>query len=90
MLPGLFSISWARTAQHPGENFWIHACTHVADKQARVCTCILLMYVLYLVVISHLTRTCCAKRLGEGGVGNQGNKGTVLRENGKYSYRSFF
>ena len=57
MLPGLFSISWARTAHHPGENFWIHACTHVADKQARVCTCILLMYVLYLVVLSHLTRT---------------------------------
>ena len=22
--------------------------------------------------------------------GDQGNKGTVLRENGKYSYRSFF
>ena len=27
MLSGLFSISWARTAHHPGENFWIHACT---------------------------------------------------------------
>ena len=42
MLSVLFSISWSRTAHHPGENFWIHACTHVADKQARVCTCILL------------------------------------------------
>ena len=52
MLSGLFSISWAQTAHHPGENFWIHACTHVADKQARVCTCILLMYVLYLIIMS--------------------------------------
>ena len=42
MLPGLFSTSWARTAHHPGENSWIHACTHLADKHARVCTCILL------------------------------------------------
>ena len=55
MLSELFSISWARTAHHPGENFWIHTWTHVADKEARVCTCILLMYVLYLVVIGHLT-----------------------------------
>ena len=45
MLSGLFSISWARTAHHPGENFWIHACTHVAGKHAPVCTCLLLMYV---------------------------------------------
>ena len=42
MLSGLFSIIWARTAHHPGENFWIHACTHKADKQTRLCTCILL------------------------------------------------
>ena len=55
MLSGLFSISWARTAHHPGENFLIHSCTHVADKQARVCICILPMYVLFLVVIGHLT-----------------------------------
>ena len=57
MLSGLFSISWVRTAHHPGEKFRIHACTQVADKQARVFICILLnMYVLYLVVIGHLTR----------------------------------
>ena len=58
MLSGLLSISWARTAHHPGKNIWIHACTHVADRQARVCTRILLMYVLFLVVtcIGHLTR----------------------------------
>ena len=42
-LSGLFSTSWARTAHHPGQNFWIHACTHVADNHARVCTCILLI-----------------------------------------------
>ena len=30
------------------------------------------------------------KTIRGGGVGNQGNKGTALRENGKYSYRSFF
>ena len=42
MLPGLFSTSWARTAHHPGENSWIHACTHLADKHTRVCTCNLL------------------------------------------------
>ena len=42
MLSRLFSTSWARTAHCPGENFWIHACTHVADKLERVCTCILL------------------------------------------------
>ena len=58
MLSVLFSISWARTAHYPGENFLIHTCTHVADKQARVCTCILLMHVLYLVVIDHHIRTC--------------------------------
>ena len=41
-LSGLFSTSWARTAHHNGENSWIHARTHVADKHARVFTCILL------------------------------------------------
>ena len=84
MLSGFFSISWARTAHHPGENFSIHACTHVADKQARVCTCILFMHVLYLVVIGHLTRMRWTKCLEDG---NHVNKGTVLRENGEY--RSF-
>ena len=51
---GFFSTSWARTAHHPSENSWIHACTHVADKHARVCTCILLYVCLYLVIIGHL------------------------------------
>ena len=35
-MSGLFSTSWAWTAHHPGENSWIHACTHVTDKHARV------------------------------------------------------
>ena len=47
MLSGLFSISWARTAHHPGENFWIHTCTHVADKQARV-MCMFIAYVCFV------------------------------------------
>ena len=58
MLSGLFSISWARTAPPPHywRKFLDPSCTHVTDRQARVCTCILLMYVLYLAVIGHVTR----------------------------------
>ena len=59
MLSGLFSISWARTAPTPilaKISGSMHAYTHLADKQARVCECLLLMYVLYFVVIGHLTR----------------------------------
>ena len=39
----------------------------------------------YTYVVDKMIRVCVC-----GGGGNQWKKDTVLRENGKYSYRSFF
>ena len=80
-LSGLFYTSWARTAHHPGENSWIHACTHVAIKHARVCTCILL-YVCFVFgnyrssyVMVKMIR---GERPREQGYCSKGNKGTFV------------
>ena len=79
MLSGLFSISWARTAHHPGENFWIHTCTHVADKQARV----MCMFIAYACFVFGSCRSSYSYVMDKmiRGVENHGNKGPVLREN---------
>ena len=77
-LSGLFSTGWAQTAHHPGENSWIHACTHVVYVHAFC-----LLYVLYLVIIGHLMLWSIWKWLGGGrpweqGYCSKGNKGTFV------------
>ena len=52
--PWEFGTPWKILGLDPipsGEISWIHACRHVADKQARVCTCTCFMYVQILCAV---------------------------------------